>query len=225
MEAVIRTISLKRHYAMGDSLVKALDGVSMEIRSGEMVSVIGPSGSGKSTLMHLIGCLDSPSEGSIFIDEEDISDFGEKQLAEIRNRKIGFVFQQFNLLSKTSILDNVSTPLMYAGVPASQRRRRAEEALVRVGLADRIHHRPNELSGGQRQRAAIARALVTRPSLILADEPTGALDTKTGAQIIRLFHELHAEGNSFLIVTHDPEVSAECQRTIRLRDGLVEGAA
>jgi putative ABC transport system ATP-binding protein len=222
MEAIIETRELKRYYHMGDTVVRALDGVDVRIMPGEMVSVMGPSGSGKSTLMHLVGCLDSPTGGSIKIDGEDISDFDEKRLAAIRNRKIGFVFQQFNLLSKTSILDNVATPLMYARVPAAERHRRAEEALVRVGLGDRIRHRPNELSGGQRQRAAIARALVTNPSLILADEPTGALDTKTGAQIIELFHQLHAEGNSFLVVTHDQEVSAECERTIRLRDGLVE---
>ncbi|AHC14474.1 ABC transporter ATP-binding protein [Salinispira pacifica] len=224
MYPVIKTEKLKRYYNMGDTTVKALDGVDIEIHSGEMVSVMGPSGSGKSTLMHLVGCLDSPSHGSILIDGEDISAFNEAQLAAIRNRKIGFVFQQFNLLSKTTILDNVATPLMYARVNAAERHRRAENALVRVGLGDRIYHRPNELSGGQRQRAAIARALVTEPSLILADEPTGALDSKTGEQIIELFHELHKEGNSFLVVTHDPEVSAECQRTIRLRDGVIEEA-
>jgi putative ABC transport system ATP-binding protein len=225
MQAVIRTSGLARYYQMGDTVVKALDGVDISIMPGEMVSVMGPSGSGKSTLMHLVGCLDSPTAGSIMIDGEDISGFDEKRLAVIRNRKIGFVFQQFNLLSKTSILDNVATPLMYARIPASERHQRAEEALVRVGLGDRMRHRPNELSGGQRQRAAIARALVTNPSLILADEPTGALDTKTGAQIIELFHQLHQEGNSFMVVTHDPEVSAECQRTIRLRDGRIEEAA
>jgi putative ABC transport system ATP-binding protein len=172
--------------------------------------------------MHLVGCLDSPSEGRIYIDGEDISRLSEAKLAVIRNKKIGFVFQQFNLLAKTSILDNVATPLMYRKVPAAERHELAKQVLERVGLGNRIHHRPNELSGGQRQRAAIARALVTNPSLILADEPTGALDTKTSAQIIELFHKLHDEGNTIMVVTHDPDVSAECRRTIRLRDGKIE---
>lgn len=222
MTAVIQTTSLRRYYHMGDTTVKALDGVDISIMPGEMVSVIGPSGSGKSTLMHLVGCLDSPTDGSILIDGEDISEFDEARLAGIRNKKIGFVFQQFNLLARTSILDNVATPLMYAGITGAERKERAEAALERVGLKERVHHKPNELSGGQRQRAAIARALVTNPSLILADEPTGALDTRTGSQIIDLFHELHAEGNSFMVVTHDPDVSVECERVIRLRDGHIE---
>lgn len=220
--AVIRTVELHRHYSMGDNTVRALDGVNIEILKAEMVAVMGPSGSGKTTLMHLVGCLDSPSSGNVYIDEEDISNMTQNQLADIRNKKIGFVFQQFNLLARTSILDNVATPLMYAKVSASERHAYAAHALERVGLKERMYHKPNELSGGQRQRAAIARALVTEPSLILADEPTGALDSKTGNQIIDLFHRLHDEGNTFMVVTHDPEVSAECARSIRLRDGRIE---
>lgn len=222
MMAVIRTVELHRHYSMGDNTVRALDGVNIEILKAEMVAVMGPSGSGKTTLMHLVGCLDSPSSGNVYIDEEDISNMTQNQLADIRNKKIGFVFQQFNLLARTSILDNVATPLMYAKVSASERHAYAAHALERVGLKERMYHKPNELSGGQRQRAAIARALVTEPSLILADEPTGALDSKTGNQIIDLFHRLHDEGNTFMVVTHDPEVSAECARSIRLRDGRIE---
>ncbi len=207
---------------MGETIVRALRGVSVEIGEGELTSIIGPSGSGKSTLMHLIGCLDTPTGGKIEIAGEDVSNLDETRLSRIRNKTIGFVFQQFNLLSKLSILDNVMTPLMYARIPLSERRGMAEHALEKVGLADRIDHKPTELSGGQRQRAAIARALVTIPKIILADEPTGALDTATGKIILELFNSIHADGTTVIVVTHDPEVAEQCLRTIKIRDGLVE---
>ena len=219
---VIELQDVKRYYYMGDTIVKALDGVSMTVDRGEFVAIMGPSGSGKSTMMHLIGCLDTPTEGDVLIEGERISDLGEEELAFIRNARVGFVFQQFNLLSRISALDNVMTPLMYAGVPLRRRRELARTALDRVGLGDRMHHRPNELSGGQRQRVAFARALVTEPSIILADEPTGALDTATGDQIMQLFDEIHSEGRTIIVVTHDPEVGARCRRQIHLRDGLLE---
>ncbi len=222
MNSVIEITDIERHYTMGDITVKALRGVSAEVRKGELLAVMGPSGSGKSTLMNLIGCLDTPTHGTIKLDGIDISTMNETALAEVRNQKIGFVFQQFNLLNKISILDNVMTPLLYAGVPVKERKIRALSALDRVGLMDRIHHKPTELSGGQKQRVAIARAMVTKPSIILADEPTGALDTITGEAILSLFKEINDEGNTVILVTHDPEVSEFCKRTIRLRDGLKE---
>lgn len=219
---VIELQDVKRYYYMGDTIVRALDGVSLTVDRGEFVAIMGPSGSGKSTMMHLIGCLDTPTEGDVLIDGERISDLGEEELAFIRNARVGFVFQQFNLLSRISALDNVMTPLMYAGVPLRRRRELARSALDRVGLGDRMHHRPNELSGGQRQRVAFARALVTEPSIILADEPTGALDTATGDQIMQLFDEIHGEGRTIVVVTHDPDVGSRCHRQIHLRDGLLE---
>ncbi len=218
----IRLENVRREYRMGDNIVNALDGLSLEIESGELTSIIGPSGSGKSTLMNIIGCLDRPTSGRVLLDGEDISLMNDKQLSKIRNRSIGFVFQQFNLLPKLSILENVETPLMYARVKPSLRRKRAEEALIKVGLGDRISHKPTELSGGQKQRAAIARAIVTEPSLLLADEPTGALDTITGDVIMELFRQLNEEGRTIIIVTHDMEVSEKCRRIIRVRDGRLE---
>jgi putative ABC transport system ATP-binding protein len=221
MQKVIELRDIRRYYLMGETVVKALDGVSLGIGYGEFTAIMGPSGSGKSTLMHLIGCLDTPTEGTVLIDGEDVSDLGEAELAGIRNEKVGFVFQQFNLLSRITALENVMTPLMYAGIPARRQREMAEEALVRVGLSDRMKHRPNELSGGQRQRVAVARALANNPSVLLADEPTGALDTRTGEQIIELFLELNSEGRTLVIVTHDEEIGSQCRRQVYLRDGLI----
>lgn len=219
---VIRLENIRREYRMGDNIVKALDGFSLEISEGELTSIIGPSGSGKSTLMNIIGCLDRPTFGRVLLNEKDISLMNDLQLSKIRNRNIGFVFQQFNLLPRLSILENVATPLLYSRVKPSERNRMAEEALIKVGLGDRIKHRPTELSGGQKQRAAIARAIVTNPSLILADEPTGALDTTTGELIMDLFKQLNDEGRTIIIVTHDMEVSEECRRIVRVRDGKLE---
>ena len=207
---------------VGEFIVKALDGVSVDIKKGEFTSIMGPSGSGKSTMMNLIGCLDTPTSGLIDIDGENTAGLNEAELAYIRNRKVGFVFQQFNLLGKMTALENVITPLLYAGVSVRERKSRAIEALERVGLSDRMHHRPNELSGGQKQRVAIARALVNNPTILLADEPTGALDTKTGNQIMELFEELNSEGRTVILVTHDRELGMRSLRQIRLRDGKLE---
>lgn len=220
---VIYIDDVHRYYVVGDFVVKALDGVSMSVGRGDFIAIMGPSGSGKSTLMNLIGCLDTPTSGKILIDGEDTSGLNETELSYIRNRKIGFVFQQFNLLAKMSALENVMTPLLYTGgIGVKERRERAEYALERVGLKDRMKHSPNELSGGQKQRVAIARALVTRPSIILADEPTGALDTATGNQIMELFGELNGEGNTIVIVTHNEEIGRACPHQIGIRDGKRE---
>ncbi|HEX7078861.1 MAG TPA: ABC transporter ATP-binding protein [Candidatus Eisenbacteria bacterium] len=219
------TLSLKdvvKTYAMGSETVRALSGVSLEIRRNEYVAIMGPSGSGKSTLMNLIGCLDVPTSGAYFLEGQMVASMSEPQLAEIRNRRIGFVFQTFNLIPRADILHNVELPLIYGGVPPAERRARARKALEQVGLADRMKHRPNELSGGQRQRVAIARALVHRPSIILADEPTGNLDSKTGADIMDMIDDLHAGGQTIILVTHEEMVAERSARIVRLRDGLIE---
>jgi putative ABC transport system ATP-binding protein len=220
---VIEAVGLTKVYQMGDLEVAALRGVNLEILSGELVSVMGPSGSGKSTLMNIIGCLDVPTDGIYRLDGSDVSRMADDQLAAIRSIKIGFVFQSFNLLARTTALANVELPLVYAGVGGRERRQRAAESLELVGLGNRLDHKPNELSGGQQQRVAIARALINRPKLILADEPTGNLDTKTSDEIMRLFQQLNQEkGMTIIFVTHDPETAAYCERVIHIRDGQIE---
>ncbi len=220
MSAVIELKDIKKTYHMGDIEVTALNGVSLQVEKGEMVAITGPSGSGKSTLMNVIGCLDTPTSGEYILDNVNVSKMSDDEQAMIRNQKIGFVFQQFNLLSRTPAIDQVELPMVYAGVP--DRRQRALEALRLVGLGDRIHHRPNELSGGQQQRVAIARALVNHPSIILADEPTGNLDSKSGAEVMKIFHSLNRDqGLTVVLVTHDPGVAAQAQRVINVRDGEI----
>ncbi|MCH7402080.1 ABC transporter ATP-binding protein [Belliella kenyensis] len=219
---MIETSDIKKIYKMGSEEVRALKSVSISVNKGEYVAFMGPSGSGKSTLMNIIGCLDTPTDGTYILNEKDVSDMSENELAEIRNKEIGFVFQTFNLLPRASCLENVALPLIYAGYNKSDREEKAFQALKNVGLADRVHHKPNELSGGQRQRVAIARALVNDPSIILADEPTGNLDTKTSYSIMELFHELHQKGNTIIMVTHEDDIAHYAHRVIRLRDGLVE---
>ncbi len=221
MDTLIEVNDLKKMYEMGSETVHALDGVSMTIGRGEYVAIMGPSGSGKSTLMNLIGCLDSPSAGSYVLNSKEVSRMDDNELAAIRNKEIGFVFQTFNLLARTTALGNVELPLIYAGVSRAERVKRAKEALASVGLADRMSHRPNELSGGQRQRVAVARALVNRPSLLLADEPTGNLDSKTTEEIMGLFDDLQKNGNTILVVTHEQEIAHRAQRIVRLRDGRI----
>ena len=219
---IVDVDGLVHDYHVGETAIHALRGVSFSVFPGEMVAIMGPSGSGKSTLMHLIGCLDTPTSGTIRITREDVSDFSETELAVVRNQKIGFVFQRYNLLPRISILENVTTPLLYAGISPHARKDRAEKALAKVGLGERLRHRSVQLSGGQQQRVAIARALVTDPIIILADEPTGNLDTVTGKAILELFDEVNASGTTVIIVTHDAEVSASCRRVVYLRDGLIE---
>src|SRR6202166_4713010 len=219
---VIRTYDLWKTYVMGDQEINAVSGVDIEIKRGEYVAIMGPSGSGKSTLMNLIGCLDTPSRGQYFINGRLVSDMTDDELARIRNKEIGFVFQTFNLLARATSLHNVELPLIYSGVPSDKRLERATEALRHVDLEKRMYHKPSELSGGQRQRVAIARALVNNPSILLADEPTGNLDSKTGLEIMGVFERLHKAGNTIVLVTHESDVAAYAYRTIHLRDGQVE---
>ena len=218
---MIRMQGIRKEYRMGENVVAALDGVDIHIKPHEFVSIIGPSGSGKSTLMNIIGCLDVADEGKYILDGMAISDYTEDELATIRNKKIGFVFQQFNLLPKLTAQENVELPLIYQGMSAGKRHKRSREVLDRVGLLDRMHHKPTELSGGQQQRVAISRALAGNPSLILADEPTGNLDSKTGADVMRLFHELHEAGNTIVLITHDSKIAAQTPRAIHIHDGKV----
>lgn len=219
---MIQLKGIKKIYRTGDIQVHALRDIDFHIGVGEFVAIMGPSGSGKSTTMNVLGCLDSPSEGEYFLDGVDVAKATPNELAAIRNRKIGFVFQGFNLLARTTALENVELPLLYAGVGGKDRRRKAIEALESVGLGERIHHRPQELSGGQQQRVAIARALVGRPSIILADEPTGNLDSKSSEEVMGIFQRLHAEGNTIILVTHEPEIAQFTRRIIRFRDGQIE---
>jgi putative ABC transport system ATP-binding protein len=221
LEALVHTRDLAKHYQVGDNVIRALAGVSVDIARGESVAVMGPSGSGKSTFMNVVGCLDRPTSGEYVLAGQDVAALDSDALAAARNRHIGFVFQSFNLLARTSALENVELPLVYAGAGAAERRRRALEMLARVGLAERAHHLPQQLSGGQQQRVAIARALVTRPALILADEPTGALDSRTSLEIMALFQELNAQGMTVVVVTHEPEVARFARRVLRFLDGRV----
>lgn len=222
MSEIIKTSEIARKYVMGAETIHALKTISISIEKGEYVAFMGPSGSGKSTLMNIIGCLDTPSAGTYILNNHDVSDLDENELAEIRNKEIGFVFQTFNLLPRSTALENVALPLVYAGMGKSDREERALDVLKGVGLEERALHKPNELSGGQRQRVAIARALVNNPSIILADEPTGNLDTKTSYDIMELFEELHAQGNTIIMVTHEEDIAQYAHRIIRLRDGVIE---
>jgi putative ABC transport system ATP-binding protein len=222
MSNIIQFTNITKFYQVGEEKVHALDGVSIQIQKNEYVAIMGPSGSGKSTLMNIIGCLDTPTSGLYELNGTNVSDMNDNQLAKIRNKEIGFVFQTFNLLARSDILHNVELPLIYGGVGSMERKKLARAAIDRVGLTDRIHHKPNELSGGQRQRVSIARALVTQPSILLADEPTGNLDTKTGDEIMLLFDTLHKEGNTIVLVTHEEDIALHAKRRIRLRDGKIE---
>jgi putative ABC transport system ATP-binding protein len=219
---VIRIRDMRKVYHLGRTEVVALNGVALDVASNEYIAIMGPSGSGKSTLMNILGCLDTPTSGEYLLAGEPVADMNEDELARVRNRKIGFIFQSFNLLPRTTILRNVELPLVYSGLPAEERLARATAALEKVGLADRIQHQPNELSGGQRQRVAIARALVNEPDILLADEPTGNLDSQTGKEILALFEDLYQQGHTLLVVTHEDDVAAHARRCVRLRDGLIE---
>lgn len=219
---IIEIKDLTRHYKMGQTIVKALNGVTFDVNENEYIAIMGPSGSGKSTLMNMIGCLDTPTSGEYILNGHRVSELDDSELAHVRNREIGFVFQTFNLLPRTDCLNNVELPLIYSGMKSSERKKRAISTLEKVGLGDRLDHKPNELSGGQRQRVAIARALVNDPSILLADEPTGNLDTKTGEEIMLLFEELYRAGNTIILVTHENDIAKHARRIVRLRDGLIE---
>ncbi len=221
-DSLIKITNIKRNFALGDETVYVLKGIDLEIKKGEYVALMGPSGSGKSTLMNILGCLDTPTSGSYILNGKDVSKMKDNELAAIRNKEIGFVFQTFNLLPRMTALDNVALPMIYAGYSKSERKTRAESVLNQVSLSDRMDHQPNQLSGGQRQRVAVARALVNKPSIILADEPTGNLDSKTSEEIMILFNEIHANGNTVILVTHEEEIAAYAHRIIRLRDGMIE---
>ena len=222
MDSLIHVNGLTKFYEVGDQIVKALNGVELQIDKGEFVALMGPSGSGKSTLMNVLGCLDTPTSGSYVLNSKEVAEMTDDELAGIRNKEIGFVFQTFNLLPRYSSLENVALPMIYGGFSKSERDARGQEVLEQVGLGDRMDHNPNELSGGQRQRVAVARALVNKPSIILADEPTGNLDTKTSYEIMSLFHEIHEQGNTIILVTHEEDIAAHAHRIVRLRDGVVE---
>lgn len=222
MRKVIELNNITRDFPLGHEIIKVLKGINLEIERGEYVAFMGPSGSGKSTLMNLLGCLDTPTGGSYILNGKDVSKMSDDDLAEIRNKEIGFVFQTFNLLPRTTALENVALPMVYAGASKAARTERAKQVLTNVGLADRMDHKPNQLSGGQRQRVAVGRALVNSPSIILADEPTGNLDSKTSLEIMHLFDEIHAAGNTVILVTHEEEVAMHAHRVIRLRDGVIE---
>lgn len=220
--SLIRITNIKRDFILGSETINVLKGIDLHINKGEYVALMGPSGSGKSTLMNLLGCLDTPTSGRYVLNGKDVSQMVDNELAEIRNKEIGFVFQTFNLLPRTTALDNVALPMIYAGYSKNDRKIRAEEVLAQVGLDDRMDHQPNQLSGGQRQRVAIARALVNKPSIILADEPTGNLDSKTSEEIMKLFGEIHSNGNTVILVTHEEDIASHAHRIIRLRDGMIE---
>jgi len=222
MGNIIKIRNIIRDFQLGQETVHVLKGIDLDIDKGEYVAIMGPSGSGKSTLMNLLGCLDTPTAGTYILNGKDVSQMSDDELADIRNKEIGFVFQTFNLLPRTTALDNVALPMVYAGASKKDRTERAQQVLTDVGLADRMDHRPNQLSGGQRQRVAVGRALINKPSIILADEPTGNLDSKTGVEIMTLFENIHKAGNTIIVVTHEEEIAAHAQRIIRLRDGLIE---
>ena len=221
-DSLIKITNIKRDFPLGNEIVYVLKGIDLEIKKGEYVALMGPSGSGKSTLMNILGCFDTPTSGTYILNGKHVSEMQDDELAGIRNKEIGFVFQTFNLMPRTTALDNVALPMVYAGFSKSERIERATEVLTQVGLDDRMDHKPNQLSGGQRQRVAVARALVNKPSIILADEPTGNLDSKTSVEIMNLFNEIHANGNTVILVTHEEEIAAYAHRIIRLRDGIIE---
>jgi putative ABC transport system ATP-binding protein len=220
--ALISLSNIRKTYVLGAQTVHALKKIDLDIQRGEFVALMGPSGSGKSTLMNVIGCLDTPSQGEYWLNDKEVSKMSDVDLSKVRNDEIGFVFQTFNLLTRLTALENVALPLVYAGIPLRERNERAAETLNKVGLGDRFHHKPNELSGGQRQRVAVARALINNPSLLLADEPTGNLDTQTSHEIMALFEEIHAAGNTIVLVTHEEEIAKHAKKIVRLRDGLIE---